>query len=185
MSENEKLLFGATLDDVPEEDMEVVIDDVFYQMELDGFDEDEWEWLVWHRGETCYILMYGPLMARTSLLKVDGVERTRPPAHTARDMMDNRNTWYYPLQRRKSTMTAAESAASLFQKWQGELFAAVKSDDAAAEEPEKIHEVSSLPLPRRRRKTGAAINAVPSIKLLNLEDAVDEDGKKFVFGNAD
>lgn len=183
MSKNEKLLFGATLDDVPEEDMEIVIDDVFYQMELDGFEEDEWDWLVWHRGETCYIMMYGPLMVRASLLKVDGIEQIKPPAHTARDMMDNRNTWYYPLQRRKSTQTSAEQAAELFQKWQGELFVASKSDAAGAEEPiEKLYEVSTTPLPRRRKKSVAA---VPSIKLLNLDDAVDADGQKFVFSGND
>lgn len=185
MSDNEKLLFGATLDDIPEEDMEIVIDDVFYQMELDGFDESEWSWLVWHRGETCFIIMYGPLMARASLLKVDGVKRIRPPAHTARDMMDNRNAWHYPLERRRSTMTVAEDAARLFQEWQSELFVNAKDASAAAEEAvEKLYEVSTTPLPRRRRKTGA-VAAVPSIKLLNLEDAVDEDGQKFVFGNAD
>lgn len=184
MSETEKLLFGVTLDDIPEEDMEIVIDDVFYQMELDGFDEDEWSWLVWHRGETCFIIMYGPLMARSSLMKVDGVERIRPPAHTARGMTDNRNTWYYPLEKRRSKLTVAEEAERLFQEWQSELFAPKKDENASEETVEKLYEVSTTPLPRRRRKTGTG-NAVPSIKLLNLEDAVDEDGKKFVFSNAD
>lgn len=185
MTSNEKLLFGATLDNIPEEDMEIVIDDVFYQMELDGIEESEWSWLVWHRGETCYILMYAPLMVRTSLLKVEGIDRTRPPAHTTRDMMDNRNTWYYPLEKRRSKLTVSEDAARLLKQWQEELFAATASPDNAAEEvEEKLYEVSKTPLPRRRRKNGA-VNAVPSIKLLNLEDAVDEDGQKFVFANED
>lgn len=188
---NDKLIFGITIDGVEKAEVDEIIDDIFDQLEDDGFAKDEWDMIVWFRGETCFIVMFAPLLVRSSLLKVDGVNRLRPLSHTAKTLMDNRNTWFLPLLKRNDTMTASERAADTLTSWQEAQYATSGGteyvvDDGADIEAARSAEVSDTPLPRRKKKTEVKVQSASDLmQILNLEGATDAAGKKFVFGDDD
>ena len=188
---NEKLIFGITVDDVDEAEVDEIIDDIYDQLDDDGFSQDDWDMIVWFRGSTCFIVMFAPLLTRASLLKVSGIDRLRPLSHTAKTLMDNRNTWFLPLLKRNDTMTASERAADTISKWQEAQYATSGGsefvvDDGADIEVARASEVSDTPLPRRKKKTEAKVQSASELMaILNLEGATDAEGKKFVFGDDD
>lgn len=188
---NDKLIFGITIDRVEEDEVDEIIDDIYGQLGDDGFSEDEWDMIVWFRGETCFIVMFAPLLTRASLLKVDGINRLRPLSHTAKTLMDNRNTWFLPLKKRNDTMTIAERAADTLSGWQEAQYATSAGpeyvvDDGADIEAARAAEISDTPLPRRKKKTEVKVQSASDLmQILNLEGATDAEGKKFVFGDED
>jgi hypothetical protein len=188
---NEKLIFGITVDGVDDAEVDVIIDDIYDQLDDDGFDQDEWDMIVWLRGETCYIVMFAPLLTRASLLKISGIDRLRPLSHTAKSLMDNRNTWFLPILKRNDTMTAAERAADTLSGWQEAQYAVSGGseyvvDDGADIEVARASEVSDTPLPRRKKKAEVKVaSASELMQILNLDGATDTEGKKFVFGDDD
>jgi len=187
----DKLIFGITIDRVEEVEVDEIIDDIYGQLEDDGFTEDEWEMIVWYRGETCFIAMFAPLLVRASLLKVDGVTSIRPLSHTVKSLMDNRNTWFLPLQKRNDPLTISERAAETLTGWQEAQYATCGGsefvvDDGADIEAARSSEVSDTPLPRRKKKTEVKVQSASELMaILNLADATDTEGKKFVFTDDD
>lgn len=187
---HDKLIFGITIDRVEEDEVDDIIDDVFDQLADDGFAEEDWDWLVWFRGETCFIVMYAPLLVRASLLKVDGIDRIRPLSHTAKTLNDNRNTWFYPLKKRNDTLTLAERAAETLSEWQQKQYALSSSDgyvvDDGADLVAREVVIPDGPLPRRKRKNEAKVASADELmQMLNLQGATDTKGQKFVFGDDD
>lgn len=188
---HDKLIFGITIDSVENAEVDEIIDDIYDQLDDDGFSQDDWDMIVWYRGETCFIVMYAPLLTRASLLKVDGIDKVRPLSHTAKTMMDNRNEWFLPILKRNDTLTVSERAAEMLTGWQGEKYASSGAteyvvDDGADIEAARAAEVSDTPLPRRKKKTEVKVaSASELLKILNLEGATDTEGKKFVFGDDD
>lgn len=187
---NQKMVFGITIDRLDVEEMDELIDDIYDQLSDDGFTESDWDMLAWFRGSTAFLIMYAPLLTRASLQKVDGIDCIRPLTHTAATMMDNRNTWFLPLRSNKQQMTAAELAAETLTTWQAETYAAFSgttgSEDEGEDLDQRIHEVSSAPLPRRtKKKPGALAPASELMAMLNLKGATDTGGKEFVFGAED
>lgn len=188
---NDKLIFGITIDRVEEVEVDEIIDDIYGQLDDDGFSDSEWDMIVWYRGETCFILMYAPLLVRSSLMKVDGIDRIRPLTHTAKSLMDNRNTWFLPILKRNDTMTAAERAASMLTGWQEAQYATSGGSEYVVDNGDDIEtsrsaEVSDLPLPRRKKKTETKVQSASDLMaILNLGDAADSNGKKFVFTDDD
>lgn len=186
---NDKLIFGITIDGVEEAEVDEIIDDIYGQLDDDGFSEDEWDMIVWFRGETCFVVMFAPLLVRASLLKVDGINRLRPLSHTAKTLMDNRNTWFLPILKRSDTMTVAERAAETLTGWQEAQYATSGGTEFVVDNGEDIEssrsaEVSDTPLPRRKKKAEVKVQSASDLMaILNLADAADATGKKFVFAD--
>lgn len=188
---NDKLIFGITIDRVDEVEVDEIIDDIYGQLEDDGFSESEWDMIVWFRGETCFILMYAPLLVRASLMKVDGIDRLRPLTHTAKTLMDNRNKWFLPILKRNDTMTVAERAAEMLTGWQADQYSTSGGTEYVVDTGEDIEssraaEVSDTPLPRRKKKPEVKVQSASDLMaILNLDGAADATGKKFVFTDED
>jgi len=147
-------------------------------------DEDNWDWVVWYRGQATYAVMSAPLLARGVLVSTEGIE-VLPVASVADKMEDNRNEWVEP--RASASKTAIERAKLLLSEWSGLQFIQGAEEivpevilTGKPKERTKIASRSQV-LSRRRGRGEVRAQQANTAQALGLDKATDETGQGFTF----
>ena len=187
--EVKSITFGVRVeeDDVSPQD---ILDDIADQLDEDGFDEDNWDFLAWELHGIVYVVVHGDYLIRASLLKIDYIERTESLLEVTATMKSNKSKWLYPA-RKQRDVPIIETATKRLDKWVREQFPQEVDEQVAINTilERSTSGENTKPI-SRRRGMGPAPKAQGAQKLNDLKSLISEgkseDGEAFeVFNFAD
>lgn len=178
---SDSIVFGLRI----EEDIKAqyILDDIADQLEDDGFDEDDWDFLAWELHGIVYVVIHGSYLLRASLLKIEYVDRIEPVLEVTTTIRNNKSRWLYPARKVKG-VPIIDTATKRLDEWIRGQFPQDQDDQKAINtilSRSSGNAESAKPISRRRGGAAAApvkkenLNALKSL----ISQGKSEDGEEF------